>query len=662
MKNRKVLKLVALFAVICIMTCAFALASFAAEESVEVMVTIANNGAPVVYNVNVDVTDVDDDGSITINDALVITHSQYYSEGVNGYETANSQYGLGITKLWGNTNNGSFGYYVNNASAWNLTDALVDGDYLYAFCYKDATSWTDSYAYFDYGIISDATADTPYILKLNKLVYNYETYAFDEVPVANAIITIDGADTEFTTNDEGIATITLSDTYSHIVSARTTDGSIITPPVLEVRGDKKDLICDFSGNTYYYIDNAVQSGFMTVEGKTCYFGADGAMVKKQLVTIDGKKYYFGADGAMYTKRLISVSGKKYYMGADGVAYTKRLISVNGKKYYMGADGVAYTKRLISVNGKKYYMGSDGVAYTKRLISVNGKKYYMGSDGVAYTKRLISVNGKKYYMGSDGVAYTKRLISVNGKKYYMGSNGVAYKSKLISLSGKKYYLGKDCIAYKNKWASLSGNKYYFGSDCVMVKGWKTIKNDKGQSVKYYFDTDGVYIPEKKLKAYSQSYNKLLQLAKLGNYNSSSKRYIYAFDTVSGVSGRKVCCIEYDAANDNLYISYMLDSGDYVSRNAILIEKKMTNAMEVIFSYNTKKNGKVIESGSAIGGASKRDYVSNGDIVCADYFGKKYTSSDYNSLMSTQSSHLLTELKNYLNKNSTVTLPSLGFDIY
>ena len=437
-------------------------------KTVEANVTIANNGAPVVYNAPVTVTDVDNDGSLTINDALIITHDEYYSDGVKGYETAVTEYGLGIKKLWGNTNNGSFGYYVNDASAWSLADTLKNGDDLYAFCYKDAASYSDKYSYFNIKSLVGTEASDSCEITLKMQGYD-ENWNPVELPVANAVITLDGVDTDFVTDENGVAVIKIEDENQHILSARSiTEGLIITPAVIDVIGEERDIVCDFSGNTYYYSDNAAQSGFKTVEGKKCYFGADGAMVKKQLVTIDGKKYYFGKDGDMYTKRLISVKGKKYYMGADGAAYTKRLISVNGKKYYMGSDGVAYTKRLISVNGKKYYMGKDGVAYTKRLISVNGKKYYMGSDGVAYTKRLISVNGKKYYMGKDGVAYKSKLISVNGKKYYIGSDCTAYKSKFASLSGTKYYFGSDCVMYKGKTFSVNGVKWKAASNGVCTK--------------------------------------------------------------------------------------------------------------------------------------------------------------------------------------------------
>ncbi|MCR4564254.1 MAG: hypothetical protein K5755_06445, partial [Clostridiales bacterium] len=273
-------------------------------------VTIANNGAPVACYAPIIVNDADNDLSLTINDALICAHEQYYSDGVNGYESAVGQYGLGVTKLWGNTNKGSFGYYVNNVSAWSLTDNIGYCDEIYAFCYQDAANWTDSYSFFNSTEVYFGEETTEFTFTLSRLGYD-ENWNTVELPVANAIITFDGVDTEYVTDENGEVTLTVENT-THIISARSND-FIITPPVILVNPDEtgREFTGDFNGNTYWYKDGVVQTGFKTVDGKNCYFGADGAMVKKQLVTINGKKYYFGKDGAMYTKRLISVSGKKY---------------------------------------------------------------------------------------------------------------------------------------------------------------------------------------------------------------------------------------------------------------------------------------------------------------------------------------------------------------
>ena len=78
----------------------------------------------------VEESDEDGDGLWTVNDVLIAAHNEK-CEG--GFATENGDYGLFITKLWGVENGGSYGYYKNNASCWSLTDAVEQGDVIYAF-------------------------------------------------------------------------------------------------------------------------------------------------------------------------------------------------------------------------------------------------------------------------------------------------------------------------------------------------------------------------------------------------------------------------------------------------------------------------------------------------------------------------------------------------
>ena len=128
----------------------FGISAFAADASAEVYVTIAiDDGTVAVAQEKVTVTDIDADNKITINDALFCAHEAFYPGGASqGYKTEATQWGLGILKLWNVANGGSYGYYVNNASAWSLTDTIVTGDYVNAFAYQDAQGFSDSYAYF----------------------------------------------------------------------------------------------------------------------------------------------------------------------------------------------------------------------------------------------------------------------------------------------------------------------------------------------------------------------------------------------------------------------------------------------------------------------------------------------------------------------------------
>ena len=117
-------------------------------DGAKITVSIAN-GTLVLTEAAVDVTDIDGDGALTINDALIAAHTAYYTDGADGYAAANGDYGLAITKLWGVENGGSYGYYVNNAASMGLSDPVKDGDRLYAFIYTDTTAFSDMYTFFD---------------------------------------------------------------------------------------------------------------------------------------------------------------------------------------------------------------------------------------------------------------------------------------------------------------------------------------------------------------------------------------------------------------------------------------------------------------------------------------------------------------------------------
>ena len=104
-----------------------------ADGSIQVYVTISNAGEPVMAQRAVTVTDHNGNGSFDVDDALYAAHKAAYPGGAsNGYASAEGDYGLSITKLWGDTS-GSFGYWLNDAACWLLADEVQEHDFLTAF-------------------------------------------------------------------------------------------------------------------------------------------------------------------------------------------------------------------------------------------------------------------------------------------------------------------------------------------------------------------------------------------------------------------------------------------------------------------------------------------------------------------------------------------------
>lgn len=206
-----------------------ALSAFAADTA-DVYVTISDGeGKLVLTQEKITVSDIDDDGALTINDALYAAHEAKFEGGAaEGYASGESAYGLSLNKLWGIENGGSYGYYVNNASAWSLVDPIADGDYIKAYVYQDLTAWSDTYTYFDVNTIeSEQFGQTT--LTLSAAGFD-ESYNPITLPVANAVITINGVESEFVTDAEGKVTIGIDSVGTYVISA-ISESMTIVPPV-----------------------------------------------------------------------------------------------------------------------------------------------------------------------------------------------------------------------------------------------------------------------------------------------------------------------------------------------------------------------------------------------------------------------------------------------
>ena len=202
-------------------------AAFAEEGEKTVYVTISDGELELV-SYAVTLSDIDDDEKLTINDALYLAHEAAFEGGAEaGYGSADTEWGLSLSKLWGIENGGSYGYYVNNVGAFSLTDELNDGDVLTAFVYTDLVTWSDAYTYFDkYEVEEGEVTLTLYMIGWD------ENWMPVEVPVAGATIVIDGEATEYVTGEDGTVTFTLP-AGAEFISAQS-DAFVLVPPVCVV--------------------------------------------------------------------------------------------------------------------------------------------------------------------------------------------------------------------------------------------------------------------------------------------------------------------------------------------------------------------------------------------------------------------------------------------
>ncbi len=241
--KRRIVSMLTVLALVLTMMPAVAAADTDAGTA-EVYVTVTDHeGELVMIQEKITVTDADVDGELTINDALYNAHEATYEGGAAaGYGSALTSWGLSITKLWGDTS-GAFGYCVNDVPANGLTDPVRDGDYVNAYIYTDQIGWSDSYSYFDKKNIT-AKAGENVDLTLLYVCYdaNWNKVSY---PVKGAVITVDGNDTEFVTDENGEVEITL-DESTHLISAYSDTQNLVPAVCMAtvIADDEDDGISD----------------------------------------------------------------------------------------------------------------------------------------------------------------------------------------------------------------------------------------------------------------------------------------------------------------------------------------------------------------------------------------------------------------------------------
>lgn len=106
----------------------------------------ASDGKP-IFNRPVTVKDLDSDGVLTYDEALVAAHAAFCPD---GYATKVTNYGITVSKLWGVEDDVNY-YFFNNQVALtvNVGESVKAGDKLYATVLKDTTNYTDFLSFFN---------------------------------------------------------------------------------------------------------------------------------------------------------------------------------------------------------------------------------------------------------------------------------------------------------------------------------------------------------------------------------------------------------------------------------------------------------------------------------------------------------------------------------
>lgn len=206
-----------------------------AEDAPTVYVSISDDtGALVVAYAPVTVNDADGDGALTICDALIAVHAAYHPDGAAAFLAEATEWGLSMYKLWNVENGGSYGYMLNDASPMSLLDLVKDGDHIKAYAFTDLTNFSDTYAYFTAPVATGArlaatTVDAEVALTLSAAAYDANWNPIT-VPVAGAVLTVNGEKTGVVTDENGNALLTFAAAGVYTVSA-VSETMTLVPPV-----------------------------------------------------------------------------------------------------------------------------------------------------------------------------------------------------------------------------------------------------------------------------------------------------------------------------------------------------------------------------------------------------------------------------------------------
>lgn len=302
-------------------------------------------------------------------------------------------------------------------------------------------------------------------------------------------------------------------------------------------------------NLWYHFDanGIMQTGFLTLNGKTYYLQSSGAM-KTGWQKISNTWYYFDSSGAMVSNGWRWINSKCYYFDKNG----KMAVDTWIGEYYVDASGAwvkdkqKETDKWIQSSGRWWYRHADGSYTRSGWEYIGGKWYYFDQNGWMVTGWQ-KVKGSWYYMESNGAMVSSDWKWINNKCYYFDKNGKmaadtwidgsyvdasgvwikdkkqepenVTKTGWVQYSGHWMYYNTDGSYVKSNWKSVNSIWYYFDQNGWMVTGWMTLSSGK-----YYLNptknSDGV--EGAMLKGYKQIDGKWYYL-RSGESPEGSLRY-------------------------------------------------------------------------------------------------------------------------------------------
>ena len=267
-------------------------------------------------------------------------------------------------------------------------------------------------------------------------------------------------------------------------------------------------------NLWYHFDanGIMQTGFLTLNGKTYYLQSSGAM-KTGWQKISNTWYYFDSSGAMVSNGWRWINSKCYYFDKNG----KMAVDTWIGEYYVDASGAwvkdkqKETDKWIQSSGRWWYRHADGSYTRSGWEYIGGKWYYFDQNGWMVTGWQ-EVKGSWDYMESNGAMVSSDWKWINSKCYYFDKNGKMAANtwidgsyvdasgawvkdkkqepdKWIRSSGRWWYRHGDGTYTRSDWEYIGNKWYYFDQNGWMITGWQKVSGSW-----YYMESNGARVAD------------------------------------------------------------------------------------------------------------------------------------------------------------------------
>ena len=382
-------------------------------QSAEVYCTISCKGELVVADKAITVTDVNKNGKLDIDDTLTIAHKQYYP-GENGYESEVKDWGLSITKLWGDTS-GWFMFYDNNQMVMSdLSYEVKTGDLLTAFTYSDQDEHSDKYTFFDQQnlVVKKGESVT---LTMSASYWDENFSPVTTVYSGATVFCRNGEDTVNlgTTDEEGKITFPVNEEGIYEVSAIAADSDFIVKPICLINVYTEESV-DAQAKTL--MDGAVIKTTSTYNSATVSWTAN----KK------ASGYQISANGKNWTD-LKKVTSKKYTGLKTGTSYryyVRGYVTVADYTAYSPAKTVTVKPALTKAKLSSVTAGSKKfTAKWKKVSGANGYRVYYKVSGkkakykTVKSPKTLKTTVKKLSKNKKCTVKVQAYRNVDGKKVY-----------------------------------------------------------------------------------------------------------------------------------------------------------------------------------------------------------------------------------------------------